>query len=193
MSDNQKKQDNYILLLNGCLKQKRDSQYQLYKLLSSKMYGVCLRYASNYNEAEDIMQEGFTKLFLNLEKYRGDGSFEGWARRIFVNTAIEQYRKTSKMFSVVDVEIAYNEEASDNIDVNLNQEDILKLIQELSPGYRAIFNLYIIEGYSHREIGEILEISEGTSKSQLSRARSILQKKIEEIDLNDKKAMGLKA
>jgi RNA polymerase sigma-70 factor (ECF subfamily) len=190
MSDNKKKQDNYLLLLNGCLNQKRESQYQLYKLLSSKMFGVCLRYATSYNEAEDILQEGFTKLFLNLEKYRGDGSFEGWARRIFVNTAIEQYRRNSKMFTVVEVEIAVHEETSDSIEIHLNQEDLLKLIQELSPGYRAIFNLYSIEGYSHREISEILNISEGTSKSQLSRARSILQKRIEEIDIKEKKSIG---
>lgn len=190
MSDNQKKQENYLLLLNGCLKHKRESQYQLYKLLSSKMFGVCLRYASCSNEAEDILQEGFTKLFMNLDKYRGDGSFEGWARRIFVNTAIEQYRRNSKLFSVVDVEVASKEETTDTIDTHLNREDLLNLIQELSPGYRAIFNLYNIEGYSHREIAEILDISEGTSKSQLSRARSILQKRIEEIDIKEKKSIG---
>jgi RNA polymerase sigma factor (sigma-70 family) len=154
-------------------------QEELYRRFSSKMYAVCFRYANNSDDAQDLLQEGFIKVFRNLHRFRAEGSFEGWIRRVFVNTAIEHYRKKSVNLSSV------SEKEEDSIEVadisaidKLAQKDILKIIQELSPGYKTVFNLYVIEGYSHKEIGELLGISEGTSKSQLARAKSILQKKI---------------
>ncbi|MBI1344547.1 MAG: sigma-70 family RNA polymerase sigma factor [Terrimonas sp.] len=153
-------------------------QEELYNRFSSKMYGVCLRYAANGDDAQDILQDGFVKIFKNLEKFRSEGSFEGWVRRIFVNTAIEHLRRKTQLISIGEKEertIPLHEKTA--LD-NLAEKDILALIQQLSPGYRTVFNMYVIEGYTHRDIGEILGISEGTSKSQLARARVILQQKV---------------
>jgi len=141
------------------------------------MFAVCMRYAKDREAAEDILQEGWVKVFKNIEKYRGDGSFEGWVRRIFVNTAVEHYRKEAKMIAVSEEAEAYfvvHEDVSDDLEL----ADLMKCIQSLSAGYRTVFNLYVIEGYSHKEIAEQLNISEGTSKSQLARARYLLQKMI---------------
>lgn len=155
-------------------------QEELYKRFSSKMYAVCLRYASNSDDAQDILQDGFVKIFKNLEKFRGEGSFEGWVRRIFVNTAIEHLRKKTPMVSIGEKEERALPLSEKNALDNLAEKDILALIQQLSPGYRTVFNMYVIEGYTHKDIGEILGISEGTSKSQLARARVILQDKVKE-------------
>lgn len=154
-------------------------QEHLYKQFAPKMYAVCLRYASNPDDAQDLLQEGFIKIFRNLSKFRKEGSFEGWVRRVFVNTAIEHYRKKININSIGDKEERAIEDNNFNVLDRLAEKDIVQLIQELSPGYRSVFNLYVIEGYAHREIGEILGISEGTSKSQLARAKAILQKKVE--------------
>ena len=150
-------------------------QEELYRRFSPRMYGVCLRYAGSSDEAEDILQEGFIKVYKKLDSYRGDGSFEGWIRRIFVNTAIEHFRR--KIYQQPITEQHENTVEGKNLTIldNLAVKDIMKLIQELSPGYRTVFNLYVVEGYTHKEIGDILGISEGTSKSQLSRAKVILQ------------------
>lgn len=165
-------------ILKGCVSGERKYQHLLYNMLSAKMFSVCIRYAGDYNAAQDLLQEGFVKVFKNIDKFRGEGSFEGWVRRIFVNTAIEHYRKKVNLYALRDSEIReyqyYEESALDT----LKKEDILKMIQKLSDGYRTVFNLYIIEGFSHKEIGEIMGISEGTSKSQLARARYLLQKMI---------------
>ncbi len=170
----------YKRLIDGCLLNDRQSQYQLYNMMSAKMYAVCMRYCSNKEFAQDVLQEGFVKVFTNLDKYRGEGSFEGWVRRIFVNTAVEHFRKESKLFPVSDNETALQTIPNDDYGDDLEMEDLLNLIQKLSTGYRTIFNLYVIEGYSHKEIAEMLNISEGTSKSQLARARYLLQKFIDE-------------
>lgn len=171
----------YKQLVEGCLLNKRQSQYQLYELMSAKMFAVCMRYCSNKEYAQDILQEGFVKVFKNLDKFRWDGSFEGWVRRIFVNTAIEHFRKETKLFPVTDNESALLlYPINDDSHHQLELEDLMSLIQNLSVGYRTVFNLYVVEGYSHKEIGEMLKISEGTSKSQLSRARYLLQKNIQE-------------
>ncbi len=162
----------------GCAKGERKFQQMLYDMFSAKMFGVCLRYANEYNSAQDLLQEGFVKVFKNIDKFRGEGSFEGWVRRIFVNTAIEHYRKQVNMYALHESETNYYEHYEDNALETLKQEDILKMIQKLSSGYRTVFNLYIVEGYSHKEIGEMIGISEGTSKSQLARARYLLQKMI---------------
>ncbi len=162
-------------LIKGCLGGDRRMQEELYRRFSPRMYGVCLRYSGNAEEAEDILQEGFIKIYKKLESYRGEGSFEGWIRRIFVNTAIEHFRR--KIYQQPITEQHENTLEGKNLSIldNLGEKDLLKLVQELSPGYRTVFNLYVVEGYTHKEIGEMLGISEGTSKSQLSRAKVILQ------------------
>jgi RNA polymerase sigma-70 factor (ECF subfamily) len=162
-------------LIEGCIQGNRKMQYELYQRFSPKMYGVCLRYAANAEEAEDILQEGFIKVFKKMGSYRGDGSFEGWIRRIFVNTAIEHFRKKAYLQPITEQEENTIEGKYLNVLENLAEKDIIKLIQQLSPGYRTVFNMYVIEGYTHKQIADILNISEGTSKSQLSRAKLILQ------------------
>lgn len=162
-------------LIKGCLAGDRRMQELLYQRFSPKMYAVCLRYASKAEDSQDILQDGFVKVFKNLHMYRGDGSFEGWIRRIFVNTAIEHYRRQVNMYPVTEGHENLLETKETSAFDTLSMKDLVKIIQELSPGYRTVFNLYVIEGYSHKEIGELIGISEGTSKSQLARAKGILQ------------------
>ncbi len=164
-------------LIKGCIEGDRRMQKQLYDQFSPKMYAVCLRYMGNADDAQDILQEGFIKIYKNLERFRGDGSFEGWIRRIFVNTAIEQIRKKKLNVSLSEREETIEFKTVSAIE-NINEKDLLNIVRELSPGYRSVFNLYVVEGYSHKEISDLLGISEGTSKSQLARARMILQEKI---------------
>ena len=158
----------------------RRMQEALYQRFSPKMYAVCLRYAGNAEEAEDILQEGFIKIFKKLESFRGDGSFEGWVRRIFVNTAIEHFRRKRYLQPVTEKEENTIEGKYLSVLDGLAEKDILALVQELSPGYRTVFNLYVVEGYTHKEISDMMGISEGTSKSQLSRAKVILQGLVKE-------------
>ncbi|MGZ5286259.1 MAG: RNA polymerase sigma factor [Flavisolibacter sp.] len=150
-------------------------QQELYQRFAPKMYAVCLRYASNTEEAEDILQEGFIKIFNKIGSFRGEGSFEGWIRRIFVNTAIEQFRKKTYLKPITEAEESTVEGKYLSVLDTLAEKDIIRLVQQLSPGYRTVFNMYVIEGYTHKQIAELLGISEGTSKSQLSRAKLILQ------------------
>ncbi len=188
--DNKIKQERYIKLVKGCLKNNRTSEYKLYQLLSPKMFSICLRYAGAYHEAEDLLQDGFTKMFLNLKKYRGEGSFEGWVRRIFVNTAIEHYRKTVRMYPIVNIDYAEHNYVPNDIDVDLNVADLFGFVQKLSPGYRTVFNLYAVEGYTHKEVAKELGISEGTSKSQLARARGILQNMVLQAEKIEREAIA---
>ncbi len=183
--ENLNSQSNYIIpesdLIKGCLEGDRKMQETLYQRFSPKMYAVCLRYAQQESDAQDLLQEGFIKVFNNLHRFRNEGSFEGWMRRVFVNTAIEHFRKKSAHF----ISVSEKEENTiEDVDINaldqLAAKDIIRIIQELSPGYKQVFNLYVVEGYSHKEIGEMLQISEGTSKSQLARAKMILQKKVKQ-------------
>ena len=165
-------------LLEGCKRAERRSQELLYKTLATRMLGVCMRYAKDQYEAEDMLQIGFVKVFQKVNEFRGDGSFEGWIRRIMVNTAIEVYRKGQRMLNVVDINDVFDAPQV-TFDMNgLEVKDLMNLIQELSAGYKMVFNLYAIEGYSHKEIAEQLGITEGASKSQLSRARAILRDKL---------------
>jgi RNA polymerase sigma-70 factor (ECF subfamily) len=160
----------------------KKAQKAFYLQLAPKMYGVCLRYASDGDDADDIMQEGFIRVFNHIKDYRGDGSLEGWVRRTMVNTAINFYRKRIK--KGINTDLNQVKGKADDIGIvieNLAAEEIIKLISKLPDGYRTVFNLNIIEGYTHKEIGEMLKISENTSKSQLSRARSSLQKMIQSI------------
>lgn len=166
-------------LIQSCINGDRQMQQLLYDRFSSKMYGVCLRYSGNVEDANDIMQEGFIKVFKNLPKFRGEGSFEGWIRRIFVNTSIEHYRKKVKMYHVTEAQENTIEDSSLDVLDTLAAKDIIKIVNELSPGYKAVFNLHVIEGYSHKEIAALLGITEGTSKSQLARAKSVLKKLVE--------------
>ena len=151
----------------------------LYQKYSSKMYGVCLRYSGNIEDANDLLQEGFIKIFKNLIKFRGEGSFEGWIRRIFVNTSIEHFRKKVKLYNVTEVQENTIEDDDLTILDTLAEKDIISLVNELSPGYKTVFNMHVIEGYSHKEIADILGINEGTSKSQLARAKGVLKKSVE--------------
>ncbi|MBI5856881.1 MAG: sigma-70 family RNA polymerase sigma factor [Sphingobacteriales bacterium] len=150
-------------------------QEELYRRFSPRMYAVCLRYAGNAEEAEDILQEGFIKVFKKLDSFRSEGSFEGWLRRIFVNTAIEHFRRKRYMMPVTEREENTIEGKYLSVLDSMAARDIMALVQELSPGYRTVFNMYVVEGYTHKEIADMLGISEGTSKSQLSRAKVILQ------------------
>lgn len=154
-------------------------QAALYERFAPKMYGVCLRYTSDQEEAQDILQEGFIKVFKNLEKFRQEGSFEGWIRRIVINTAIEHFRRRKHLQPVTEKEEAAIETTEESALDRLAEKDIIALVRQLSPGYRAVFNLYVIEGYGHKEIAEMLGISEGTSKSQLARAKAVLQRLVQ--------------
>lgn len=165
-------------LLEGCKVGNRKMQEALYAQTSSKMLAVCMRYAKDRMEAEDVLQVGYIKVFQKVQDYRGDGAFEGWIRKIMVNTAIESYRKNLRTMNVVPVEDAY-EQPSTGFDFSrLGMQDLMRLIQNLADGYRMVFNMYAIEGYSHKEIADTLGISEGASKSQLSRARAILKEQV---------------
>ena len=165
-------------LIKGCIEGNRRMQEELYQRFSPRMYAVCLRYAGNAEEAEDILQEGFIKIFKKLDSFRSEGSFEGWIRRIFVNTAIEHFRRKRYLMPVTEKEENTIEGKYISVLDELAEKDILALVQELSPGYRTVFNMYVVEGYTHKEIADLLGISEGTSKSQLSRAKVILQEMV---------------
>ena len=158
----------------------RRDQELLYRRYSPRLYAVCLQYSGNTDEARDVLQEGFIKIFENLAAFSHEGSFEGWMRRIIVNTALERYRSKYYLNRIDDIDDMSEPMADpeNNDFAGLEAYDLLNIIMELPPKYRMVFNLYAIEGYSHREIGGMLNISEGTSKSNLSRARDILQKKV---------------
>ena len=159
----------------------RRSQKAIYDLLSRKMYAVCLRYMGDQESAEDILQDGFVTLFSKLDTYSGDGSFEGWARKIFVNTALMSLRKKDVLKNSEDVEAAWDISSEDPGAIqNIGCTELLRMVSELPPGFRTVFNMYVVEGYSHKEIAEALRISETTSRSQLQRARVLLQSKIKE-------------
>ena len=170
-----------IDLIKGCIEGNSKMQELLYKKFSSKMYGVCLRYSGNVDDANDLLQEGFIKVFKNLNKFRGEGSFEGWVRRIFVNTSIEHFRRKIKLYNVSEVQENTIEDTDLTALDNMAEKDIIALVNELSPGYKTVFNMHVIEGYSHKEIADILGITEGTSKSQLARAKGVLKKSLEKV------------
>jgi len=157
---------------------KAKAQAKLYQYLAPKMYGVCLRYSKDETEAEDNLQEGFLKVFEKIGSFRHEGSFEGWVRRIMVNTALERYRKNHLMHPVEDISIYDGPELNEQIISEMSANDLMKIIHELPPRYRMVFNLYVFEGLNHKEIAEEMKISVGTSKSNLARARGILQEKV---------------
>jgi RNA polymerase sigma factor (sigma-70 family) len=167
-------------IIKGCLAGNRRDQELLYRRHSARLYAVCLQYSGNDEEARDILQEGFIKIFENLVHYKHEGSFEGWMRRIVVNTALEKFRSNHNLYRVDDIDLIPEPDADPETEdySGLEAVDLLNIIRELPPKYRMVFNLFAIEGYSHKEIGQMISISEGTSKSNLSRARMILQKKV---------------
>jgi len=173
-----------------CKKGNSKAQRHIYEKYATKMLGVCSRYVQDELEAEDIMIKGFTRVFAKIDQYSGSGSFEGWIRRIMVNEALGYLRKNKNMYLEVDIQKAEYQADYQLIDNTLEAEELVLMINELPMGYRSVFNLYAIEGYSHKEIAEQLEISENTSKSQLSRARVILQKKLVEREDSIKNMIG---
>lgn len=177
-------------LVKGCKRGDHHAQQRLFDLYSGRMYGVCSRYVKNTMQAEDILVIGFTKVFEKISQFKGEGSFEGWVRRIMVNEALSYLRKTRAMVVETDLEKARREPDYDRLSDHLEAEDLLKMIEKLPPGYRIVFNMYAIDGYSHKEIAEELGISENTSKSQLSRARLYLQKQLSETDLHMNQKLG---
>jgi RNA polymerase sigma-70 factor (ECF subfamily) len=165
------------------MKGDRAAQKRLYELLAPKMFPVCMRYIGDRVQAEDLLQEGFITLFTRLDSYKGEGSFEGWARKIFVTTALMSLRKKDALKMSDDLEAARGIKAETVNQVqNIGYKELMELVMSLPDGFRTVFNLYVIEGYSHKEIGEMLGISEITSRSQLSRARIILQNRIKELE-----------
>lgn len=169
-------------LIQKCIEGNAKAQKALFDKFAPKMMTVCLRYVSNRMEADDVIQDGFIKLFHNLPNYRFEGSFDGWVRRIFVNTALDHIKRNkNSLFEVSVDEIQINVSSEYSPSAALQENDLLKMVQNLPTGYRTVFNLYAIEGYSHKEIGEMLQISENTSKSQYSRAKLFLQSQLEKI------------
>ena len=166
-------------LIAGCIKGERNCQRELYNMFSAKMFSVCLRYSKNQMDAEDILQEGFIKLFNNLEKFRGEGSFDGWVRRIFANTAIEHLRR--KNLNTIGGEGLENTvvDKQQNALDNLYEKDLVNCSRTLSEGYKTVFNLYAIEGLSHKEIALQLGITESTSKAQFSRAKALVRSRLQ--------------
>jgi RNA polymerase sigma-70 factor (ECF subfamily) len=164
-------------LIQNCKKQDNKAQEQLYRLFANKLFAVCLKYSSSHQQAEDNLQDGFITIFGKIKQYQDKGSFEGWMKRIMINTTLQKYRK-ERVFDIINEEQLKEPELE--IDEELLSVDyLLLIIQELPERYRQVFNLYALDGYSHKEIAEMLEITTGTSKSNLSRARYILKEKIE--------------
>ena len=164
-------------LIYECTQNNTKAQEQLYRLLAPKLFAVCLKYSQNYDEAQDNLQESFLVIFDKIDQFKNKGSFEGWAKKIVINYTLQQYRKR-KVFDIV------SENFADESEIELDDEEVslaflTKIIQELPDRYRMVFNLYVMDDYSHKEIAEMLGITIGTSKSNLSRAKAILKEKIE--------------
>lgn len=165
------------------LKNDKKAQELFYQHLAPKMYGVCLRFALDKDDAADILQDGFIRVFVHLKDFRGEGSIEGWVRRTIVNTAINYYNKRIKQGIKIELDQVENMNQTKSLVIeNMSSLELMKMINELPEGYRTVFNLNVIEGYTHKEIGQMLGISENTSKSQLSRARVNLQKRLKKIE-----------
>ena len=159
-------------LIEKCKKNDTKAQGEIYKLFSSKLFALCLKYSTNYAEAEDNLQDAFMTIFNKISQYKSKGSFEGWLKRITINTALQRYR-TKGVFSIINEDIADDVEV-DVDDSNIPLDYLLQIIQELPNRYRLVFNLYVLDDYSHKDIANMLEITQGTSKSNLARAREIL-------------------
>lgn len=164
-------------LIINCKKNDAKAQSQIYKLFSSQLFSLCLKYSKNYAEAQDNLQDSFVTIFKKIDQFSNKGSFEGWMKRITINTALQRYRSVG-VFDIV------NEDQIEDVAIEINEEEVsldflLGIIQELPDRYRLVFNLYVLDDYSHKEIADMMEISTGTTKSNLARARMILKDKIE--------------
>ena len=171
-------------LIAGCKAAKAQYQKALYSKYNRKMFAVCLRYTDNREDAMDVLQEGFIKVFGKICDFKSKGSLEGWIRRIMVHQSIEHYRKRSRYF-MVDIDEAYDVGMDTQVLQEMSRDELLQMITALPVGYRTVFNLYVVEGYSHQEIAKLLNISAGTSKSQLSRAKSMLRERLETLRLRE--------
>ncbi len=166
-------------LIKGCIRGERISQNELYEKYSAKMFAVCFRYSRSREDAEDTFHEGFMKVFEHIKSFKSEGSFEGWIRKIMVNTAINKYKKSSNLYSLVNIDTSTIDSFdTDDVLSQIGAKDLIKMVKDLPPRYQMVFNLYVFEGLKHKEIAEELEISEGTSKSNLSDARAILQRAV---------------
>lgn len=172
--------DEFRELIDGCIKSEKRAQDALYKKFSSLLFGICLRYAKNRMEAQDVLQEVFVKIYNNIHTYHHDGSFEGWLRRIAVNTSITHYRKNLKHAYQEDIDdlVRHKNDPIAHQDLEYTAEEMMNCIEKLPHGYKTVFSLYVIEGFMHKEIGDMLGIDVNTSKSQLSRAKNYLQREL---------------
>lgn len=170
-------------LIAQCKKKDAQAQGQIYKLYANKLFSICLKYSRNYAEAEDNLQDAYVTIFNKIDQFKGKGSFEGWLKRITINTALQRYRSVG-VFDII------NEDQIEDVSVEIDEDHIsldflLQIIQELPDRYRLVFNLYALDDFSHKEIAKMLDISVGTSKSNLARARLILKDKVEQYKAND--------
>lgn len=170
-------------IIDGCIRGEKRAQDRLYKKFSSLLFGICLRYTKNKMEAQDVLQDVFVKIYNNIHTYHHDGSFEGWMRRIAVNTSITNYRRNLKHAYQDDVDevVRSKDEPVYAEDLEYTAEEMMNCIQKLPMGYKTVFNLYVVEGFMHKEISDMLGIDVNTSKSQLSRAKTYLQKELQSI------------
>ena len=164
-------------LIYRCKQNERKAQEELYRLYSPKLFGVCLKYSDNYQQAEDNLQDGFVTIFEKIGQFQDKGSFEGWMKRILINTSLQQHRQ-QKVYGITNEEDLQEDEIEIETE-NISVDFLLQCVQELPDRYRQVFNLYVLDGYSHKEISVLLSITEGTSKSNLARARTSLKEKIE--------------
>ena len=172
-----------LKLIESCIKGDRASQKAIYDRLAPRMLPLCMRYVGDRSLAEDVLQDGFITLFTHLDSYKGNGSFEGWARKIFVTTALMELRKKDALKMSDELDTVRGMKADlPSQGQNIGYKELMKLVMQLPAGFRTVFNMYAVEGYSHKEIGDILGISESTSRTQLSRARICLQNMIKEIE-----------
>lgn len=170
-------------LVIECVNGNVRAQRMLFDKFARKMLGVCIRYAKSTEQAEDVLQDGFVKVFTKLKDFKHDGSLEGWIRRIMVNTSLDQIRKNGKMLGDTNIDdVGYKIENNAFVFESLMADDLMKMVQAMPEGYKVVFNMFAIEGYSHGEIAETLGISENTSKSQYSRARAYLRERLEKVD-----------
>lgn len=170
-------------LVIECVNGNVRAQRMLFDKFARKMLGICMRYAKSTEQAEDVLQDGFVKVFTKLKDFKHDGSLEGWIRRIMVNTSLDQIRKNGKMLGDTNIDdVGYKIENNAFVFENLMADDLMKMVQAMPEGYKVVFNMFAIEGYSHGEIAETLGISENTSKSQYSRARAYLRERLEKVD-----------
>jgi RNA polymerase sigma-70 factor (ECF subfamily) len=166
-------------LINDCKQQLAAAQQQLYEGYARKMMGVCMRYVNDYETARDLLHDGFIKVFTHISSFQGEGSFEGWLRRVFVTTALEYLRKNDVLRESYDISTSYNlQTEEETIIERISADELRAIIGTLPTGFRTVFNLYAVEGYSHKEIGKLLSITESTSRSQFARAKNLLKQKI---------------